>query len=181
MIPLTLHKRCLAFGSCCLLGLFLSSCATPYRPLKGHYGYSDFEVGKDDYEVRFLGNANSTYERARDFALLRAAEITLKQQASSFTLLDVVNLSTARKYTSSPQYYQTASPYLSTGGNVVPSAPEFTRGMSDSYVMMIPGEERTFYRPGVRLKIKLSARTPAGAFYDPAKLTERLKRKYRLK
>jgi hypothetical protein len=139
-------------------------------------------VGKDVFDVSFLGNGSSSYDRVLDFALLRATEISLKRQAKSFTVLDVVNLSSARKYQSASQYYWTASPYLSTGGDVVPSAPEFTGGTDRSYLMVTPAEERIYYRPGVRLRITISADVPPGGFaYDPAKLREHLKHKYGLK
>ena len=181
MIVLTARKPCVAFGCCLAASFFLSSCATAYRPLKHQYGYYECQVGKDQYEVSFLGNGSSSYERVLDYALLRAAEIALKRQAKSFTVSDVVNLSSARRYHTASQYFRTASPFLSTGGNVVPSAPEFTGGIDQSYLMWVPGEERIFYRPGVRLNITLSADAAAGgSAYDPAKLREKLKHKYGL-
>ena len=177
-----LHQLCVAFGCCLAASLLLSSCATSYRPLKHQYGYSEQQVGKDEYEVSFLGNGSSSYDRVLDLALLRAAEIALEHHAEHFTVLDVVHLSSARKYQSASHYFRTASPYLSTGGAVVPSAPEFTGGMAESYLMVTPTEEKIFYRPGVRLRIKLSGDATAGGFaYDPAELREKLKRKYGLK
>ena len=169
-------------GCCLAASLLLSSCATPYRPLKSHYGYADRQVGKDEYEVSFLGNGHSSYDRVLDLALLRAAEIAIERPAKYFTVLDVAHLSSARKYQSSSQFFWTASPYLSTGGAVVPSAPEFTGGISQSYQMLAPAEEKVFYRPGVRLRIKLSNEAIADGYaYAPAELRERLKYKYGLK
>jgi hypothetical protein len=171
-----------AFGGCLVASLFLSSCATPYRPLKHRSGYSEQQVGKDEYEVSFLGNGSSSYDRVLDFALLRAAEISLERQAKSFTVLDVVNLSSARRYYSSSQYYWTAAPYTSTGGELLPSAPQFPGWTELNYHMVTPVQERIFYRPGVRLRITISGDTVAGGFaYDPAKLREQLKQKYGLK
>ncbi len=181
MIALAATKRVATVALCLAAGVFLCSCATPYRPLEHHYGYSDSQVGKDEFEVTFLGNADTSYERAFDFAQLRAAEIALKHQARSFTILDVVNLSSARRYMSSSQYYWTASPYLSTGGAVPLPAPDRFGAMTESYQMVVPGQERIFYKPGLRLKIRLSPSPAAPGSYDPAKLAGRLKHKHGLK
>lgn len=63
----------------------------------------------------------------------------------------------------------------------MPSAPEFVGGTERGYLMVVPAEECIFYRPGVKLKIKLLPDS-AGTFYlyEPAKLSERLKHKYRI-
>lgn len=171
----------LVLGACLVASLFVCSCATPYQPLAHRYGYFEQQVGKDVYEVSFLGNGNSSYERAVDFAVLRAAEIALRRQAKSFTLLDLVNLSSARTYQMSTHFYWTASPYLSAGGqNTLPAM-----GLADwterSYLAMEPAQKRTFYRPGVKLKVKLLPDPPGSYYpYDPAQASERLKRKYRI-
>ena len=181
MVLLRARKPSVVVVCCTMLSLFLVSCATPYQPLKHQTGYDEQQVGKDEYDVSFLGNGSSSYERALDFALLRAAEISLKWQAKSFIVLDVVNLSSARKYRTGNQYFWTMSPYLSTGGQVIPSAPEFTGGLDQSYLMVTPAEDRIFYRPGVRLRITLSPDTAPGGFaYDSAKLSMELKHKYGL-
>jgi hypothetical protein len=139
-------------------------------------------VGEAEYEVSFLGNGSSSYDRVLDFALLRAAEIALKRQAKSFTVTDVINLSSTRRYNSSSQFYWTVAPTLSTGGELLPSAPQFPGWTDLNYHMAAPMEERVFYRPGVRLRIKLSAGAAAGGYaYDSAKLREQLKQKYGLK
>jgi hypothetical protein len=172
----------LVFGSCLVASLFVCSCATPYRQLDHRYGYSERQLGNDVYEVSFLGNGNSSYERVSDFAMLRTAEIALSRQAKSFILLDLVNLSFARTYQTPTRFYWTAGPHLSTGGQpILPAA-----GLSDeaewSYLVMEPAEEHVYYRPGVKLKVKLLP-DPPGSYgtYDPAKESERLKRKYRIK
>jgi len=181
MVLLGTRKPSVVVVCCAIVGLLLASCATPYRPLKHHSGYDEQQVGKDEYDVTFLGNGSSSYERALDFALLRAAEISLKRQAKSFVVLDVVNLSSARKYRVGNQYFWTMSPYLSTGGQVIPSAPGFTDGLDQSYLMVTPAEDRVYYRPGVRLKITLSPdAAPHGFAYDSAKLSMQLKREYGL-
>jgi hypothetical protein len=180
MSILTVRKTYGVLNCCLLTCLFLSSCATAYRPLRHQYGYYQQQVGQDQYEVSFLGNGSSSYERVLDFALLRASEIALQRQAKFFTISDVVNLSSARKYRTASQSFRTASPFLGTRGRVAPFAPEFGGGADQGYLMMIPGEERIFYRPGVRLSIRLLAEAVAGgSAYEPVRLREQLKHKYR--
>lgn len=162
-----------------IAALLLCSCATPYRPLKHHSGYTERQAGPNEYEVSFSGNANSSWDRVLDFAMLRAAEIALGRQAKIFILLDLVNLSSARRYQVPSQYFWSASPYLS-GAQVVPTAPEFAAG-ERAYRMMTPSEERIFYQPAVRLRILLPPGSAAGHVpYDAAEVKARIKRRYGL-
>jgi hypothetical protein len=165
-----------------LSSIVVCSCASPYRPLTHHYGYSDHQIGTNEYEVSFVANGESSYDRAFDFALLRAAEIALDRQAKSFTVTDVINLSSAKRYQIPPHYYWTASPYLDRGGITVPSAPEFLPPTQYSYLMVTQPEEGIYYRPGVKLMVKLSDQVTTGYYpYDPAKLRARLEQKYGLR
>ncbi|MCG8441896.1 MAG: hypothetical protein MI723_08810 [Caulobacterales bacterium] len=62
-------------------GVALGGCATPtpYAPAEraGGYGYSEQRLEDDRFLVRFRGNSASGAQAA-DFALLRAAELTLQ-------------------------------------------------------------------------------------------------------
>ena len=172
----------LVLGACLGGSLFVSSCATPYERLGHRYGYSEKQVGKDVYEVSFLGNGDSSYERVLDFAMLRAAEIALRRHAKSFTLLDLVNLSSVRVYHAPSLSYWTTTPYLGPGGQPLVPAEGLFEGVEWSYLVMEPAQTRAYCRPGVRLKIKLLPDPPGSYYpYDPAKVIERLKRKYRIK
>jgi hypothetical protein len=172
----------LVFGSCLAASLLLCSCATPYQPLRHRYGYADRHVTNGVYEVSFLGNASTSYERASDFALLRAAEIALKHHAKSFILLDVVNLGSAHPYLTPPLFYWTTAAGLDAAGQNPPSVAALLDWTEGSYLVMEPAQERTYYRPGVGLKVKLLP-DPPGAYYpdDPAQVIQRLERKYRIK
>lgn len=180
MKVLSKYRGLLGVGYGLLAMLVACSCATPYRPLKHHVGYSDRQVGTNEYEVSFFGKPESSWDRVLDFAMLRAAEIALSRHAKTFTVLDIANLSSARRYLVPSQYFWTASPYLS-GGQVVPSAPEFAGGLDRAYLMATAPEERIFYEPGVRLKIMLSpGSAPGHVPYDAAEVSDRIRRKYGL-
>jgi hypothetical protein len=160
-------------GSCLAASLLFSSCATPYRPLNDRYGYSEKQVAIDVYEVSFLGNGSTSHERVLDFAMLRAAEIALSCQAKSFTLLDVANLSSVRPYQTVPRFYWTTYPNPGAMGQTT---------FPTLGPLMEPAEERVYYRPGVKLKVKLLLDPPGSYYpYDPAKERERLMLKYRIK
>jgi len=172
----------LVLGSYLVASLFVSSCATPYKPLDHRYGYSEQQITNDVYEVSFLGNGSSSYERVLDFAMLRTAEIALNRQAKSFALLDLVNLSSVRTYQTPSRVYWTVSPYPSDAGQTILPAGGPTGRTEWRYLAMEPAEQRKYYRPGVKLKVQLLPNPPRNYYpYDPAKESERLKRKYRIK
>ena len=81
--------RSLAF---LLVTLLLAACAAPqpsfYAPLAGRDGYAEEALGKGLYRVKFQGNAVTSRERAEDYALYRAAEMTLEMGALRFAVHD---------------------------------------------------------------------------------------------
>jgi hypothetical protein len=169
----------LVFGACLAVSLFVSSCATPYEPLDHHFGYSEKQVGNDVYEVSFVGNGNSSYQRVLDFAMLRAAEIALNHHAKSFVVLDVINRSSARSYLTAPQFYWTTAGGLYRGGPDLPPSAAVLDWNEHGYLVMEPAQEGIYYRPGVMLKVKLLPDPPGSYYpYDPAKVSEQLRRKY---
>ena len=68
--------------------LLLSACgATPYQPEGYRGGYSETQIDAGVFEVWFRGNAHTSMERARDFALLRSAMVTLRDGCRYFVIL----------------------------------------------------------------------------------------------
>lgn len=71
--------------------IMLIGCApTGYQPAKGHItgGYTDLKVGPDMYRISFEGNAYITGEKAYQYTLYRAAEITKENNCAWFKILD---------------------------------------------------------------------------------------------
>jgi hypothetical protein len=58
-----------------LLVATVAGCATPYREVDATGGYSHQRLDENVYKITFQGNSATGYERARDFAFLRAAEV----------------------------------------------------------------------------------------------------------
>ena len=66
--------------SAALLSVALAACAaspTPYQAAGAEGGYSDQQLETDRYRVKFEGNSTTPREKVEDFALYRAAELTL--------------------------------------------------------------------------------------------------------
>ena len=71
---------------------FLSACATqsPYQPAekRGAEGYTETKLTDNRYRVTFTGNASTPSETVKDYALLRAAEVTLQNGYDWFRLVN---------------------------------------------------------------------------------------------
>lgn len=75
-----MHRR--NFFVVLLLAVFLSGCATPYRPGTSHWfssldGYFDEIHAEDRYTAVFTATPDTTEEAVRDMVVMRAAELTL--------------------------------------------------------------------------------------------------------
>lgn len=78
-----------------LLTLSLSGCATqtPYQPAekRGAEGYTETKLGDTRYRITFTGNSTTPAETVKDYALLRAGELTLEKGSDWFQLVDSSN------------------------------------------------------------------------------------------
>lgn len=70
--------------------LLLSGCATPYQPQKSAYGYgySETQLAENIFSVRFIGSGADGAPVVSDYALLRAAEVTLEHGYTHFGIVD---------------------------------------------------------------------------------------------
>ena len=70
-----------------LAALALASCATPYKPNGAMGGFSEHQMAEDVFTVSFQGNGYTDDARARDFLMLRCAEVTLSHGMKYFRLV----------------------------------------------------------------------------------------------
>jgi len=73
-----------------ILGVTLAACSatpTPYQLADDDGGYSDQQIETDRFRVTFEGNSATTREMVEDFALYRAAELTLQTGNDYFKVL----------------------------------------------------------------------------------------------
>ncbi|WP_428309534.1 CC0125/CC1285 family lipoprotein [Hydrocarboniphaga sp.] len=114
--------------------LLLQACAsqTPYKPASkaDARGYTETRLSSDHYRVAFSGNASTPADTTRDFALLRAAELTLQSGNDWFQL---ISRSTDKK---------TQTSGVDTGPDFVPQQTVYQRcGLlrCDTVVTTTPG------------------------------------------
>ncbi len=71
--------------------VLLSACATPttYQPAQSDkgYGYTETKIAEDRYRISFKGNTVTPAETTRNYALLRAGELTLQHGADWFQIV----------------------------------------------------------------------------------------------
>jgi hypothetical protein len=63
-------------------------CATPYTGSGLLGGYSDTAFAPDVYRISFQGNGYTSQERTQDFAILRAADLTLSHGYRYFGIIN---------------------------------------------------------------------------------------------
>lgn len=72
------------------VGAMLAACATAtvYQPQarRGDVGFSETRIEQDRYRVSFKGGSNASRAQVEDYALLRAAELTLEQGYEWFSV-----------------------------------------------------------------------------------------------
>jgi hypothetical protein len=66
----------------------LPGCASQYVSKKMFGGYSDTALAPDVYRISFQGNRYTSTERAQDFAILRAADLTLSHGFRYFAIIN---------------------------------------------------------------------------------------------
>ena len=75
------------------LGLFaLVACTTPYTEVGDNGGYDDYQVDKNLWNVSFAGNDHTSFDKAFDLNLLRAATLVDEAGFTFFTVQNNPNL-----------------------------------------------------------------------------------------
>jgi hypothetical protein len=80
-----------ALGVCLALLLGLAACSstpTPYQAATNNFGYRDQQLETNRYRVTFAGNSATSPDAVRDYALYRAAELTLANGHDYFRVVD---------------------------------------------------------------------------------------------
>jgi hypothetical protein len=71
-----------------LLGLgACTTSPTPYQAATGTLGYSDQQIESNRYRVSFAGNSATPLDKVQDYALYRAAELTLAHGGDYFKVV----------------------------------------------------------------------------------------------
>jgi hypothetical protein len=86
----TLTRQLLALAILLAVGACTTS-PTPYRAAADGGGYRDQQIESDRYRVSFTGNSATPLDRVQDYALYRAAELTV---ANGYDYFKVASRST---------------------------------------------------------------------------------------
>jgi hypothetical protein len=163
---------CCRLIAAAMAALCLCSCATPYRPLRAGKGFADSQIAPDQFLVSFKGNGQTSLERAYDFLLLRATEVSLQHGFPYFAVMDVTNTSSASRYTVRQQFYTDSA---ATGFGPVESY-----GSRGGIVEV--EEPHIYFQPGATLLVKCFTRKPDKPFtYEAAVLGQSLRRKNKMR
>ena len=87
----------------------LAGCATTYQPKSFSGGFNETQLDTNVFRVSFHGNGYTRAERAEELALLRSAELTLKNGFTHFTIIDGRSREQLGSYTTPTQSYTTAT------------------------------------------------------------------------
>jgi hypothetical protein len=90
------------------VGLFITGCGTtPYQRADSaeDEGYSDSQLQPDIFRVNFRADEDTPKERAYDFVLLRAAEVSQEHNFPYFAIMKSGNPAGANTYYNAAQAY----------------------------------------------------------------------------
>lgn len=151
---------------CAFLILTLGGCATSYQSTGLTGGFSETRLAEDMFRVEFTGNGFTRGERASDFALLRASELTLDNGYRYFVIMDENHDVQRHTYTTSG----TTSTSVNSYGNY-----------TDVNVRQNEGTTQTFFKPGSTLTIALFAEKPQAVLsYSAEFVSNEIRTKYDL-
>lgn len=158
--------------------LVACSSATQYQAAekRGGYGYTETQLGKDRYRITFTGNSVTDKETVSDYALLRAAELTLQEGYDWFRLVARDNESKSRTSTSisgvndfgGTQVYQRCG-LLSCDTVVYDSPTRLSGGVASSTT-------RTSYQSSIEIKLGNDPMPDDAEAYDAQELASTLRR-----
>ncbi len=153
-----------------LITVALSACATSYQKISHTGGYSETRLDKNVFIVSFNGNGYTSVERARDFALLRSAELTLENDYMFFATFDE-NDRVDTSFYKTPESYDT-NVNLNTYGNQ-------TYGTATT--RKSGGKIYTSSKPQATLKIVCFVDKPNKVFaYDANFIKDSIEKKYQI-
>ncbi len=110
-----------------IFATILTGCATSYQKQGFTGGFSETRLGKNIFKVTFNGNVYTSRERASDFALLRSAELALKNGFKYFIIVNSEKYAKTETYTTPTTSYTTGSAY-GTGNYAYGSTTTTTTG-----------------------------------------------------
>lgn len=154
--------------------VFLTGCASTYKPngsFGGNGGFEDVELAQNYFRITFKGNAQTSGERAHDFALLRAAELMESRGCESFEV--VKSNSEVREMSFYMPKTQSTNATVSSFGNTA-----YGNATTTTY----GGGQVKQYFPRTSMDVKCSEREASveNDVFDTTFIQRSLKQKYKI-
>jgi len=158
--------------------ILASGCATQsaYGPADHNngYGYSESRLTSNRYRVSFTGNSHTSSDRVKDYALLRAAELTLQQDHDWF---NIVSRETDKESREGAEFGISANQprYITRDCGLLGCRTSFSRVSSGAHI----SSSRTSTRYTSFVEIVMGSGEPENpaAVYDASELSETLRAK----
>ena len=155
-----------------LVAVVLFGCATPYQSSSFTGGFTDTQLAPDLFRIAFAGNGRTSRDRVQDFALLRAAELSLANNFRFFAVVETADQSRNMTITL-PGSAQTSGTITGGYGNTA------TYSGTTTYT---PPQTQNIFNPGVGLLVRAFSEKPEGVFsYDAQFVNRSIKLKYDIK
>lgn len=123
------------------IAFLIAGCATGYQAQSFSGGFSETQLDKNVFRVTFKGNGYTQSERVEDFALLRSAELTLKNGFSHFAIVDGRQGAEYGVMTTPMQSYTTGS--VTAYGNTAYGSTQTTTTGGQSFIIKKPSSTNT--------------------------------------
>ncbi len=166
----------------CLALLFAAvlcpGCATAYRPAgSGDKGYSDMQLGPNEFDIMFKGNGQTTAEKVADFAVLRAAEVAGANGFSWFAIIGPERRS--RRSTRTTGQTVTEGNRQTTDHATQSEAGRF---VGTAYSVTVPPVRHKGFDRQLRFRIHGFTEKAEGIYlFDVALVRESIRAKYKIK
>ncbi|PFH11727.1 hypothetical protein BCF11_4183 [Collimonas sp. PA-H2] len=149
----------------------LTGCASSYQPRGLGGGFGETQLDTNVFSVSFRGNAYTPSEQAEEMALLRSAELTLKNGFTHFVIIDAQAREQRSSFTT-PTYTETDASANSLGSSTYGSASSTTYA-GQTFVMSKPRKTNT-------IMLFKSKPDISGMVYDASFLCDSLGKKYKV-
>lgn len=123
------------------LAVLLGGCAAAYQTEGLSGGFSETQLDTNVFRVSFRGNGYTRAERTEDLALLRSAELTLKNGFTHFAIIDGRSRIQLGTYTTPTQSYTTAN--ATAHGNSAYGAARTTTYGGQTFMISSPSSTNT--------------------------------------
>jgi hypothetical protein len=154
-----------------LITLILQGCATPYSSQGFMGGFTESRLDSNVFIVNFKGNGFTSSEKAKDYTLLRSAELALEHGYSYFVVTDSLSYN-SNVYMHTPTTVNTSASAYGNRNYVYGQATTTVNG----------GDIITVAKPNESAVVVMFREKPEGVFsYNAKFLVKELKKNYGIK